>query len=72
MKESYNKGLADHIAPESCLERSRGLWGAELARQPKATVDRGTVMDLGSCLDNRHLQKNRPLKRTGNDGSAVI
>jgi len=33
MKESYNKGLADHIDPESCLDRSRGRWGS---------VDRGT------------------------------
>ena len=33
MKESYNKGLADHIDPESCLDHLRRWWGS---------VDRGT------------------------------
>ena len=41
MKESYNEGIASHIGPESCLDDPRGRGEPSVARQPKATVDRG-------------------------------
>ena len=41
MKESYNEGVASHVGPESCLDDPRGRGESSVARQPKATVDRG-------------------------------
>ena len=49
MKESYNKGLASHIGPESCLDDPRGRGEALIpaGRESFVTLSRGGKAQAG-------------------------
>ena len=75
MKESYNKGLADHIDPESCVDIPRGCSAPSLRdsrRQPLTGENTGGLLSSENTAFQRSSQWLMREDNTAHDAMQVM